>query len=446
MKKTKKVNKLYIIIPTIISVCIVAYFFLNMVFSPYWDSVYPPNGYLSLSSLRISDSAETVFTKEQACEDLDYIVKCLNRVHPLFDDEIPQHVQEMLDAEKNSFDEQVTSIEIYRSAAHLFSEIGDSHNMISPTFPRLYLTDYIEKLKQGYSLEVINGVDLYTVFQEKKSLFAYEIEEWGIQNFINILQTKDGFELLEIETEKVEFTYLSPNGEQETVIYTDKDFDDYETAASVLSVEVETVDSPDYSYSIDQENNLAVFTLNQCTYDSDFKKVMYDFFTEVIYENIGNIVVDLRENSGGNSQVADEFIMYLNQESVKRPGGYWRLGPYTMNWEAREEEISHYDENLFDGNVFVMTSASTFSSATMFAELIQDNSFGMVVGETCGNMPAGYGDVVVFQTPNSLLTFQISSKSFDRIDTDKAGEPLTPDFPCPADDALNVIKSLVDEK
>lgn len=439
MKKSKKINKLFIIIPTVISLSFAVYFTMNAVFSPYWDSVYPPDGYISLNGMSIAESSDTIYTNQQACDDLDYIVKCLKRVHPRFIDGVPNDIQNLLDSEKSSFSDEVSTLELWRSAARLLAAVGDSHNIIAPSFSRLYLPDYISKTEVGYSVEAINGVDLYTVFEKNKALFSYELEPWGLKAFTNCLQTKEGLEFIGIETNKIDFTYLSPEGVKETVTYTEDDFADYDTTASVLTVE--TSDYPDYSYDICKDDNLAVFTLNQCTYDSEFKEEVYNFFTEVLEENIKNVAIDLRNNSGGNSEVADEFILYLDRESVKRAGGYWRLGPYTMTWDARKEEISHYDDKLFDGNVFVMTSTNTFSSATLFAETIQDNGFGTVVGEVCGNMPAGFGDVVVFQTPNSLLTFQISSKYFERIDTSKADEPLTPDIQCPASDALNVIKN-----
>ena len=40
------------LITVLLSVAVITYFVLNILFSPYWDSVYPPFGYFSFSSVR----------------------------------------------------------------------------------------------------------------------------------------------------------------------------------------------------------------------------------------------------------------------------------------------------------------------------------------------------------------------------------------------------------
>lgn len=444
MKKSKKLSKLFIIIPTVICLCIVLYFTINIVFSPYWGSVYAPDGYLTFNSIKTAESADVIYTKDEAVEDIDYVVSCLARVHPLFKDGITEEVESLVEDEKNSWGESVSSYEIWRSVARILNLVGDEHTMVSPSFSRLYLTDYLSKTESGYEAVAINGKDIDEIFAETKSLFSYQLEPWGINALENCFETLEGLKFIGIDTSEIEFTYKAPNGDLETVVYNESDFVDYETAENILQTESD--DTPSYTYQVDKEKDVGILTLYTCEYDSEYKEFIYNFFTEVIEGDVGNVVVDLRENFGGNSQVADEFVLYLDRKTVKTPAGEWRLGPYTMTWDAKEENISHYDEMLFDGDVYVLTSSNTFSSATMFAEIISDNGFGKIIGEECGNMPSGYGDVVVFQTPNSLLSFQISSKFFERIDTSKSNQPLIPDYECDAEFALQKALDIIDSK
>lgn len=443
-RSNRKVSKLFFIIPLVICVCITLYFVANVVFSPYWGSVYPPDGYLSFASMGAAESDDIVYTNEQACEDMDYILNCLSRVHPLFIDGVPDEVQLQVDEEKNSWGETVTTYELWQSVARVFHSLGDSHTMAAPSFPRHYLTDYISRISNGYRLTAIDGKEIGTIFIESKNLFSYELEAWGLNALENCFQTAEGLAFIGCDiSDGVEYTYLLPDGTEEKIMYTDADFLDYDVAADLLDYESEV--TPDYYYEIQDNNNLAVFTLTSCTFDSDYKETVYNFFTEVTEKNIGNVVVDLRDNAGGNSTVADEFILYLDYETVKTAGGSWRLGPYMMNWEGSEEKISHYDEMLFDGNLYLLTSSGSFSSATIFAEMIADNGFGTIVGEPCGNMPDSYGEVVVFQTPNALISFQVSSKHFDRIDESKSDDPVMPDYECSAGEALDVVMSIIEE-
>lgn len=439
MKKRK--GKILVVVAAVLSVCICIYFVFNIVFSPYWNSVYAPTGYLSLVSMSAAESDDIVYTKKQAEEDLDYIVKCLKRVHPLYIDGISDEVQECLEKEKSSFGEQVNAYELWRSAARLLHSTGDSHDLIAPSFPRKYLVDYLDRMESGCTVLTINGLTVDELFSKNSDLFSYELEAWGRCALENCFQTFEGLRFLGLETDSFEFVYLNENGMEETVTYSLGDFYDYDSAAEMMNKE--TDDVPSYSCVVDKENNYSLLTLDSCDYDEEYRTFLYKFIEDTTAAEIDNIIVDLRNNVGGNSMVADEFISYLNHDTFRTQGGVWRLGPYMMKWDSSEQTVKHYDEMLFEGDVYVLTSARTFSSATLFAEFIQDNGFGKVVGEPCGNMPDSYGDVVVFQTPNSILSFQISSKHFERIDTSKSDLPIIPDIECDADEALEAVIDVI---
>lgn len=61
------------------------------------------------------------------------------------------------------------------------------------------------------------------------------------------------------------------------------------------------------SYSIDEKNNVGIFTLPTCQYDEYYRKMLGAFFEKVFSSGVENVVVDLRGNQGGNSRVANEF-------------------------------------------------------------------------------------------------------------------------------------------
>lgn len=47
----------------------------------------------------------------------------------------------------------------------------------------------------------------------------------------------------------------------------------------------------------------------------NIKEGLYNFFQEVSKNNIQNIAIDLRENTGGNSLVINQFIRYLDVDT-----------------------------------------------------------------------------------------------------------------------------------
>jgi C-terminal processing protease CtpA/Prc len=106
-------------------------------------------------------------------------------------------------------------------------------------------------------------------------------------------------------------------------------------------------------------------------------------------------------------------------------------------WKNRPQNRKNQQlEPVFSGDVYILTSANTFSAAMDFAVLISDNGLGVVVGESPGNMPSSYGDILYFQTPNARLACAVSYKYFVRPDASKSDSPLMPDVQVPAKNAM----------
>ena len=158
-------------------------------------------------------------------------------------------------------------------------------------------------------------------------------------------------------------------------------------------------------------------------------------FTEVKEKGIKNVAVDLRDNGGGDSSVANEFIRYLNVDEYAMDKYYMQLGVFTLPFDDNVVKNPKYDELVFEGNVYLLVSDSSFSSAMMFAEYIKDNSLGTLIGEAPGNTPTGYGDIAVFRLPESGVYFQVSTRTFVRADSTTTDELVSPDIPCDANNA-----------
>lgn len=125
--------------------------------------------------------------------------------------------------------------------------------------------------------------------------------------------------------------------------------------------------------------------------------------------SLGTVAVDLPRNGGGNSSVINEFLRYINVEEYFTGGGCQiRLGPWSIN-NKKEAHKNALDADLvFKGELYVLASANTFSSAQMFAVTAADNKIGKIIGEIPRNMPASYGDILVFQTLQAKSLFTVS--------------------------------------
>ena len=124
-------------------------------------------------------------------------------------------------------------------------------------------------------------------------------------------------------------------------------------------------------------------------------------FTALRKNKIGNLIIDLRKNGGGNSSVGDRLLRYITPEPyMQMDKALVKITPLTkklmkapdivptfMFWEATPDQYivpRTADEGHYDGNVYLLTSNKTFSSAGSFAWAFKECGMGTVIGEETG--------------------------------------------------------------
>ena len=180
----------------------------------------------------------------------------------------------------------------------------------------------------------------------------------------------------------------------------------YEEVTGIDQTENDSENEEIFSYEIDNENKLGILTIRSCRYNDEYKKIVQEFFTEINNGNIENVVVDLRNNGGGSSLVANEFIEYFPVDEYKGWDSYVRFGDYLV----KNIDIVNNNKKKtpqFNGSVFILTNVFSYSAAKDFAMLIKDNNLGVLVGEASGNLPDSYGDCLYFTLPNSKFTLSV---------------------------------------
>jgi hypothetical protein len=114
------------------------------------------------------------------------------------------------------------------------------------------------------------------------------------------------------------------------------------------------------------------------------------------------LVIDLRNNGGGNSSIASPFINELSRHEVfGKPGG-----------------------------LYLIIGRKTYSSALINAVRLKEKCHAILVGEDTGGAPNHFGEVRSFTLPNTGLKVNYSTKYFHM----KPGEPgrtLRPDILVP---------------
>jgi hypothetical protein len=164
--------------------------------------------------------------------------------------------------------------------------------------------------------------------------------------------------------------------------------------------------------------------------DATYQRTLREFFEAVHKQGVQRVALDLRANSGGDSRVVNEFLRYLEVESVADFGGDVRwsrpaLEQRGAGGEVRFEPardtrriiVRYAEPPPFQGELFVLTGPATFSSASWFAVVLHDNGLAKIVGEPTGAPPSHYGDVLTFTLPESCASYTLSFKRWVRPDS-----------------------------
>ncbi|MBQ8199673.1 MAG: hypothetical protein IJZ76_09660 [Lachnospiraceae bacterium] len=427
---SKRKKRIAVIISSVVVILISAF---GNYCNPYWNY-----------SVTYSETMDTVLTNREAVEDLECVMKHLKKCHPAFYHGIPEEVevryQEVL--KQLGGTETVTVCWLSQKAEYICSVLRDGHTYVKENPEvRHYMKDIYKFQKENAQLVAINGLDMKKLLEQTKELYSYEAESWQLHMLKNDLSSAEGLMFLGIYTDAgVEYTYEHADGTRESNTYHTADFLTYDDYVSYNNIEQASDKEESFvSFEIDEDKSLAILTLTSCNYNKEYKDCLLRMFREVKEKNIQNVAVDLRDNGGGNSLVVNEFIRYLNVESFEQGTNDWRWGCFMIPFHQSTVKNKKYEELLFEGEVYVLTSSASFSSAMLFAQWMVDNDLGTLIGEAPGNDPNGYGDVTMFTLPNSKLFLQTSTKVFCRADKDNPDDLVEPDISCDANEAMEVL-------
>ncbi len=412
-------------------------FLAGAAFLYYLLCMNPTRG--TVQNFRPTSQLGQVLTKQQAEQDLAYLVRHIRNRHPAWVDgshEKTQAVMAQYKAERDALTDETTALALWQAAGRIAAKLGDGHTNVwtKTEGENLTINDLTQVAQYGAPVAV-NGVptdELYEVFLTQ---FPYEVKAYAKSSFERLLVRQQYLAFCGADvSDGVTFTFDTGTGLSD-YHYT------FVPASEAKGNETPQEDEWVY-YSIDKEQDAAVFTLTECVCNDEYLNTLDAFFNEVHENGITNVIVDLRGNGGGNSWVANEFLRYIDVDCYESWDCDVRMGWYV----AKNRNISYENKRhnrVFDGSLYVLTDLHSYSAAMDFAMLVADNDLGTLVGEASGNLPSSYGDCLYFQTPNAGLVVGVSFKKWYRVDKSKNGEPLTPDYECPPEQALQKAYELI---
>lgn len=386
-----------------------------------------------------SQNLDEILSEEEALEDLAYFMKCLRERHPAWLDASGRDTQAERQYEKElaAINNPTSVLELWRSASRIAASLHDGHTSVNwyGTEYR-YIDDFTALSTYGLPLS-IDGISCEDLLAAYREVFSCETDYYAEASFWeNAIICEQNLQLCGIDTSDGIVMGFHVDGKN-----TEQHFD-FVPLHEVNGYPAQDTSGEWVSYKLDPENNLGIFTLASCVCNDEYYGTLDDFFKGIFAAGIENIAIDLRGNGGGNSWVANEFIKYLNVTEYRGFDSAVRYGGYL----AKNENVTYKNqkkEQVFSGNLYVLTDTWTYSSAMDFAMLIGDNNLGIIIGQPSGNLPDGYGDCLRFQMPKSGLAISVSYKKWYRIDQTRAGEPLMPDIETAPEKALETVYELI---
>ncbi len=208
---------------------------------------------------------------------------------------------------------------------------------------------------------------------------------------------------------------------------------------------------------IDTAKSTAVFNINTFS-EGKLNRFFRKSFKTIDRLQIKNLVIDLRQNSGGSIYSSIRLLQYLVPGSFKladtiaatsrnfeyRPFIkpwflYWLSMRFTGRLQPDERVHFRYFEkhnfppkgkHHFDGNIYVLTGGYTFSAASMVANQLKGQSNVTIVGEETGGGAYGNSAVhlPVITLPNSGLRIVLPLyRMVFKKDQPKDGRGVIPD-------------------
>ena len=202
---------------------------------------------------------------------------------------------------------------------------------------------------------------------------------------------------------------------------------------------------------IRQQNGYRIFEnkiawLNYVSMNGDFNhwgNFLDSFFTDIRSRKIKTLCIDIRNNSGGNSLFNNFLLAYITKKKFLQSGGKsWRIsndykehqrnnGMANSDYQSKETGTIWTYENcepvanlviadsVFQGKIYQVTGAFSFSSANMLADAFKTFSLGTIIGEPTGEYTNDFGEVMPIVLPNSKIALQLTTSFETGADCNK---------------------------
>jgi C-terminal processing protease CtpA/Prc len=139
----------------------------------------------------------------------------------------------------------------------------------------------------------------------------------------------------------------------------------------------------------------------QAVHKQDFSSVIDSIFKQLRQHRMKNLLLDLRDNQGGDFETGRHLLSYLvTSTSVYLHG-------------SNESRLLQPKENNFTGKLFVLINGGSFSNTAIVSACLEKDRRATFIGEESGgNKSMAYGEAVQVVLPHTRIQAYISTTAF----------------------------------
>lgn len=391
--------------------------------------------------------AQQKFSVEELKADLQFYKSKLERHHPnLYLYTSKQKVNYFFDSLYQSINQPLDEAEWYRRITLSSNLIKDGHTLILPSnsFVEYHNSNskflplqvgivehklYIKMnctstilLEDGTVIDQINGIPANEVIQalldrqvrdgNNSSYAMWILDTYFREYYSYVFGHPDTFQISYTKNNQTYRTQIAALKKDSIYYYRQKNYpafyNDKEQTKGI-------------SLNFDSTKTTAILTIKdfhsavlKSEYNQNFKKEIRAIFEYIIANQAKNLVLDLRNNQGGDVENGVFLLSFLLNKAFKVVNDYKCLKENNLI-PCKGPSMGYHKPNKkqFTGQIYVLVNGGSFSNSVIVSSCLKENSNAIFVGtETGGNPNVLAGYAKEFELPNTKIKVEVPTKRF----------------------------------
>jgi hypothetical protein len=390
-----------------------------------------------------------VYSVTRLRADLQWLQKTLYQVHPaLFRYSSKHSFDSVFDSIERSIDHPLTENQFLSLLENLNGFIRDGHTQFLPSesastfdnrhgrfFPfgiriideGLYIIQNYSAdslIRSGSQIFSINGIESHSILAELESKQIRDGYNKTYPRWINEHYFPGYYSFAFGQPREFKIKYRDPSGKTRLAIVNALSRDSIRLVREIRyqrGLPQRTIGEGILMTEIENKRTaiLKVSTFDPdllgSLYKQEYKAVFDSLFTRIESKGISKLILDLRDNQGGDFPPARYLLSYLFRRPV----------PFLLG--GKESAMVEPRAHAYSGKLLVLMNGGSFSATAILISILKDAKRGMFIGEeTGGNQCVISGDPEEHQLPNTKIRIFVSTVNYQISTERNTGHGIMP--------------------